>query len=235
MSLLRRVEPETLDHLAADDPRAIRSRRDLQRVNLAMGTLSLLRRAIAAALGTRVPMRVAELGAGDGSLMLRLARKLGERWPGVALSLVDRQAVVSDETRVAFERVGWVVQLETADVFDWLASPRAEGHDLIVANLFLHHFEPGSLQRLLQAIARCSSALAALEPRRSALALAGSHLIGLLGCNDVTRRDAVLSVHAGFRGDELSSLWPKKGWRLEEGPAGAFSHRFVASRLETMV
>ena len=46
------------------------------------------------------------------------------------------------------------------------------------------------------------------EPRRSALPLAGSHLVGLLGAGPVTRQDAVSSVHAGFRAQELSDLWP---------------------------
>jgi hypothetical protein len=42
----------------------------------------------------------------------------------------------------------------------------------------------------------------------------------------------VLSVHAGFRGSELSALWPRhpKGWRLREYPAGLFSHCLRAER-----
>ncbi len=39
--LMRRVEAETLDHLREDDPRAIRSRRDLRRINRIMGNLPI--------------------------------------------------------------------------------------------------------------------------------------------------------------------------------------------------
>ena len=53
-------------------------------------------------------------------------------------------------------------------------------------------------------------------------------MIGLLGCNDVTRRDAVLSVRAGFNDTELTSLWPATGWTIEEGPAGMFAQVFTA-------
>jgi hypothetical protein len=71
----------------------------------------------------------------------------------------------------------------------------------------------------------------ACEPRRSAPALAASRLVGLIGCNGVTRHDAVASVRAGFTGSELSALWPAgPGWKLHEGAAGLFSHRFMARR-----
>ncbi len=43
LSLPRRVEPELLDDLAADDPRAQRSRDDLRRIHRAMATLPIVR------------------------------------------------------------------------------------------------------------------------------------------------------------------------------------------------
>ena len=94
--------------------------------------------------------------------------------------------------------------------------PAPDRYDLIVANLFLHHFEPAPLRRLLAGIASAGDAFFACEPRRAPLALAGSHLIGAIGVNAVTREDAVLSVHAGFRGRELGDLWPaeRADWEL---------------------
>jgi hypothetical protein len=41
----------------------------------------------------------------------------------------------------------------------------------------------------------------------------------------------LVSVRAGFRGHELSRLWPNPaGWRLQEGPALPFTHCFFAQR-----
>jgi hypothetical protein len=41
----------------------------------------------------------------------------------------------------------------------------------------------------------------------------------------------VLSVRAGFSGNELSALWPADGgWQLTERRAGHFSHLFIARR-----
>jgi len=55
--------------------------------------------------------------------------------------------------------------------------------------------------------------------------------VGAVGANDVTRRDAVLSVRAGFSDRELSACWPDdSGWQLRETGARLFSHTFAAVR-----
>jgi hypothetical protein len=50
----------------------------------------------------------------------------------------------------------------------------------------------------------------------------------------VTREDAVLSVHAGFREKEITALWPVNSdeWQVREYSAGLFSHCFYAERME---
>src|SRR6185312_2676586 len=101
--------------------------------------------------------------------------------------------------------------------------------DAMAANLFLHHFEAPALAHMLALAASRTRLFVGCEPRRSRFALAGASLLGIVGCNDVTRHDAVVSVRAGFRGGEIGSLWPADGWRVEEGAWGLFSHRFVAS------
>jgi len=247
LNLPRVVLPEVLDGLAAQDQAAQRSRRDLQRVHRAMGTRGTLLRALRALplLRTRTessaPLRVLELGAGDGSLMLGVARSLQGKFPAVALTLFDRLPLLTAATVAAYAQAGWTATAEVGDVLDWAATTQAERQaslavpdwDLIVANLFLHHFKTAELAQLLAAVARRSQHVVACEPRRSWLAWAGSHLVGALGANAVTREDAVLSVHAGFRDHELKALWPTSppGWKLSEGAAGLFSHCFVASRV----
>jgi hypothetical protein len=239
----RVVGAEALDGLPHDDPSAIRSRRDLRRVHRAMGTQMIIMRALKAMKLSRheiEPLRMLEIGAGDGSLMLGVAQALSGAWPKVALTLLDRQALVTPSTVASYRALGWTVATEVGDVLDWAAGGRPkppvnanQRWDLIVANLFLHHFEGEQLARLMQAIAQKSDRLLACEPRRDWLALVGSHLTGMIGANAVTREDAVLSVHAGFLGQELSALWPAQGepWRIQECAAGLFSHFFWAERL----
>lgn len=229
MSWPRQVQPELLDVLPADDPRAIRARGDLRRVNRLMAALFLMLRALDRSVLPQPPRSIVELGSGDATFMLRLARQRAARWPGVKVTVLDRQAIVDSQTVKSFFKLGWELEVLTADVFAWLAQPVSARADLMLANLFVHHFCGKRLSRLLEGVAQRTRAFLACEPRRAPTALLGSHLLGLIGCNAVTRHDAVLSVRAGFRGQELSALWPKEGdWVLREWPAGLFSHCFLA-------
>lgn len=233
MSFARLVEPELLDQLRADDPRAIRSRGDLRRINRLMSATRLLEEALDPLITGREQLRIIELGAGDGSLMLRLAHTRTTHWPPITLGLLDMQPVVSADVLERYRAIGWTPEVIKADVFDWLASTPASDTDtpIIVANLFLHHFDGQRLTDLMHGIAARARAFVCLEPRRSGTALLGSRMLGVIGCNAVTRHDAVVSVRAGFDDGELSALWPSDaGWTLNEGKAGLFSHRFVAVR-----
>jgi len=234
MTMSRVVEPELLDALAPDDPRAVRSRADLRRINRLMGTRALLGGPLDALLAGAPPTRVVELGAGDGTLLLRLGQSRGRQWPGISLGLLDLHPVVSTRTLAGYRALGWDAEVIQADVFAWLAHAAVEApaaRPLVLANLFVHHFQGPRLQQLLAGIAARARAFICVEPCRSPLALLGSRLLGAIGCNDVTRHDAVTSVRAGFSGQELSALWPDPGaWNLEEGAAGLFSHRFLAMR-----
>jgi hypothetical protein len=230
----RVVEPELLDDLPPTDPRAVGSRADLRRLNFIMGHAGILSRVLRQHLGEAAvrsrPLRLVELGAGDGTLLLRLAR----RWPvaGVTaeVALLDRQNLVSAETRREFASLNWSVENVTTDVFAWLEQP-APVVDVMLANLFLHHFTDEQLAELLRLAAARTNLFIACEPRRTHAAPRACRLLWLIGCNAVTQHDAIISVRAGFAGRELSPLWPAgDGWKLSEQSAGLFSHCFVAKR-----
>src|ERR1039458_8146833 len=103
----RAVAPEWLDELPSSDAGALCSRRDLQRLNFWMGHVSIFRRVLAKIPAGQNPPRLVELGAGDGTLLLRLARALGPPWTAARAVLVDRRPSVSNETRAGFAELGW--------------------------------------------------------------------------------------------------------------------------------
>jgi Methyltransferase domain len=223
----RIVQPELLDVLRPEDPLATRSRRDLRRVNSLMGNPAIMARTLENNSGTRAPRQIIELGAGDGNFLLAVAQKISPRWPDVNATLLDLQKNVSSEMLAAFSKLGWRAEAVVADVFDWPQIPT----EVVVANLFLHHFENARLAGLLDAISRRAKLFIAIEPRRGCLPFLFSQLLWLIGCNSVTQHDAPISVRAGFSGAELSALWPdKQNWRLTEQRVGAFSHLFIARR-----
>jgi hypothetical protein len=204
-----------------------------------MGSCGILSRAVRDAL-TSTPrhtrLRILELGAGDGSLALRIATRLATHWRQAELTLLDRQALIAEPTGTAFAHLGWTLRPLTVDALEWARAPAQQQLSgrwhMVLANLFLHHFEEDGLRELLSAVAQRCNAFVACEPQRSLPALIGSRMLPALAVSADTRHDAVVSVHAGFHGRELSRMWPAnpRCWKLEERAAGPFSHLFVAAR-----
>lgn len=225
----RVVQAELLDLLPPNDPRVLRTRHDLRRVNAWMGNHAIMAEALRTAANGRTPKQITDLGAGDGHFLLRVARKISPSWPEINATLLDRREHVSDETLAAFAKLGWRAEAVVADVFDWPQGPAG----MVITNLFLHHLEDARLTELFHAVARRAHLFVAIEPRRAPWPLFCCRWLWVIGCSSVTRHDAILSVRAGFSGKELSALWPMDGgWELAERRTGLFSHLFVARRME---
>jgi hypothetical protein len=216
----RIVEPELLDELPATDPRAIQSRRDLRRINALMRNAATIRRFLEQAIH-HPPLTIAEIGSGDGNISTQVVAHFTISG---RLILIDQQPIACSQTSK-----NWTVQLIQSDIFEWFrTSPQV---DVIIANLFLHHFQDERLRELLAAAAQSCRCFVACEPRRDSFAHWFSRRVNLIGCNEVTANDAAISVRAGFRDSELSQLWPKNDHsKLTERRAGLFTHFFGAVR-----
>lgn len=178
----RVVEPEILDELPTDDPAARASRVDLRRINFLMGNERWILRRVAA-MGGAADRGIIEWGAGSGDLL----RKLGRMGPAVGMDRAARPEGLP-------EAVGW----RRTDVLEDDA-----GSGVLVANLFLHHFEGVALRRLGERMANFA-AVVAVEPWRSRTAL-GLGAVMLPFVSRVTRHDMPVSIRAGFRRGELAA------------------------------
>jgi hypothetical protein len=207
----RVIMPEILDDLDPADPEAIGARRDLRKINFLMGNERWILRQVKA-VPEQARKGIVEWGSGSGDLLRCLAR-IG---PAAGVDLVPRPAGLPDE-------VGW----RQGDVFD----QQAEGGGVLVANLFLHHFDDAGLCRLGE-VAKQFEALVFVEPLRTPIsAILGRGLLPFV--NRVTKHDTIVSIRAGFVPGELGKcmgLDPEE-WKVSERCSWRGGLRVLASRV----
>lgn len=203
------VEPEILDDLPTDDPAARAARVDLRLLNFMMGNERWILRRVGA-MPQLAQRGIVDWGAGSGELL----RKLAGLGPAVGVDRAARPDGLPAE-------IGW----RQEDVFEDCASG-----GLLVANLFLHHFE-GDALRCLGERMNGFAAVVAVEPWRSRLALG---LGGLMFpfISRVTRHDMPVSIRAGFRRGELAGLLglDPGGWDISEAVDLRGGLRWMARR-----
>jgi hypothetical protein len=193
---MRKLTPELLDHLPHDDPGALRSRRDLRRINRFMGN----ERWIASVI-PKETQSITEIGAGDGYLLSRLAREHPHA-DITAYDLAPRPAHLP-------AAVNWI----QADLF---TQPSPPPGGVLIANLFLHHFTDSQLSELGKWMSTFDTIITN-EPLRATLPL----LMGKLASpfiHAITRHDMRVSIEAGFLTGELAGLLEleKSGFDIHE-------------------
>lgn len=212
----RSVQPEVLETLEPDSAVAIRSREDLQVVNAFMGNPRWIRRMLKTHAAP--DWTVAELGAGDGRLSLDLLE--------AGICQADRLCGLD----LAPRPVGWPPEARwhQGDIFSEPLPPA----QVLVANLFLHHFEPDSLAKLGARIPPETRLILAAEPARFRIhSYLGRVLCWLANLNWVTRYDMQVSIRAGFRGRELpASLELGPEWQISIFQTVLGGYRMLALR-----
>jgi hypothetical protein len=110
-------------------------------------------------------------------------------------------------------------------VLDDLVRPDA---DVIVANLFLHHFMGEALKKIGDQI-KNARLLIINEPARRELHLAQAALLAALAdFGRVTRHDMMASIHAGFCNDELTAGLGIADWKCSLSITWLGAYRVVA-------
>lgn len=181
-----------------------------------MGNTAWIRRQVLRP--TQPPEGILELGAGEGRLIAHLPgahRRAGldrtPRPPGLNPS------------------ISWI-QSDALTFTGWSDFP------VVVASLFLHHFERPELARLGRAFDQHARLIVAAEPARSRTwDLAFRLLCPLLRAHPVTRHDGRISIAAGFRRGELAAileLSPAR-WEIRDTVTSRGSYRFFARRRTT--
>jgi hypothetical protein len=231
----RNIQSEILDHLSPDDPRVFHARKDLRFINGLMNHARILRSNIFPQLNMGSPLRILEIGSGDGTLAYEIFKKCGKLPAGGRMDFVDKAGILSRQVKRDLGELGWEVNEFEADVFHWVEN-NPDAYHLCFASLFLHHFDEKELKLLFHHLSGKTKRFLCIEPRRDRFGLLGALGLRLLGCDPVTLHDAKISVRAGFHHQELSHIWNQSvpsRWQLKERRAGLFSHLFSASSTAT--
>ena len=205
----RVVAPEILETLADDDPHAIQGRLDLLKVNWIMGNHRWLLRTLKR---ERKPgEHICELGAGDGALSRKMLQN----------------AICTPQELHAVDLAGEPKNWPAGAIWhrgDLFAQPLPDC-EILVANLFLHHFTEEQLAKLGSRLSSKTRLILAAEPARYFIhKISGWLFSNLTRLNHVTRHDMQVSIRAGFRGDELPRALGLAGnWHSEASctPFGA--------------
>ncbi len=212
----RHIRPELLDLLPQDDPDAIRAREEMVQVNGIMGNHRWIERMVRR--HGEPGWSITELGAGDGTLSLRLLKSALCCETG--LHGVDLAAVPPNWPAQS----GWTCG-------DVLAQPLPESN-IVIANLFLHHFTDEQLRELGARLSPVTRLIVAAEPMRLWIhSITGRLFCELAELNHVQRYDMQVSIRAGFRRGELQeALGLGTEWQVEVQAHPLGGYRFLAQR-----
>lgn len=213
--MFRSIQPEILDSLPHDHPAALRNRRDLRLINFLMGAerwfVSTLRR-VAAPRDSFL-----EIGAGTGELGRSLARAIAPvRYTG--LDLWPRPHNWPDHWR-------WM-QTDLLDFQNYAAE------SVVIGNLILHQFSTEELAGIGRMMQQHARVIAFSEPARRSLHLWQVKLLAPLGLSPVARHDALVSIRAGFLGEELPMALglDRRNWKWTVATGFRGYYRMVAVR-----
>lgn len=210
----RTLVPEILDSLKATDPEAVRSRRDLRRLDLLLGGS----RWIVGALARRninPDSCIYELGAGEGRLCERLARA----FPQARVTGLDLQSRPASLP----ESAAWVRG-------DFFAAPTLREADVVVGSLILHHFQEEDLRRLGVAFSRAHTLIFSEPWRDQGVLLRAALALPFVG--KVTQHDMPASIRAGFRPGEMAAALglQTSEWKIAESSHWQGVIRMIACR-----
>lgn len=210
----RVVEPELLDALPPSHPEARESRSELDLMNLLMGNHYWISHVVRKL--HRPGWRLLELGAGSGALGQKLSKGF---WPVDALIGMD---VTSKPSRWP-DGAAWVKGNVLQDPL-----PEAE---IVVANLLFHQFDREELKEVGRRLPERCRVLISVDPSRTFHTLLLGRAVAFLArLNRVTIHDMILSVHAGFRGEELPDGLRLRGWSATTWTTFRGGYRMKAER-----
>ena len=203
----RATEPELLDRRDLDAPQVAQSLRLCATVNRFLGGTRVVRKFLEAEFRrapTNRPLRVLDIGAGDGSIPLavnRWARGRGRNVEWVCLERSPHAARLARQAAAAANDLR--IQVIEEDILDHQPD---EPYDCAIGSMFFHHLTDEGILALLERLRTfVSQSVLVNDLERCGACYRGFAAISRFLAPAV-RHDALLSIRRGFRPGELFRL-----------------------------
>ncbi len=183
---------------------------DLWRINRWLGGVSSSLRLLEnffARTGAH-PVRILDVGSGDSRLAGRLQAELLRRGVRAKFSVLDRRLSHLQKGRPSVHGLSPVVA-------DALNLPFADGSfNVVMCNLFFHHFSDGMAEKLLHQLAAVASeAVLINDLERHLLPYLFIRCAPIFTLSPMSRHDAQASVRQAYTRDELRDLAAAAGFK----------------------
>ena len=209
----RSFDPAVMEMMDRPQPFSAELERDLQRLrqlNRWFGSYRLVLKFMRRWIKPGTRLRVVDLATGSGDiprLLVDFARNIGAH---IEVDAVDRQSATLQIARKLSAGYPQISFYE-ADILGWDC---AQGYDIALCSLVLHHFSDDDAVNLLRRCRELSRRFVLVSDlRRGFLLPAGVHVLtALIFREPMTRFDARLSAQRAFSFSEIHQLAIQGGW-----------------------
>ena len=209
----RSFDPAVLEMMDRPQPVSPELERDLQRIrqlNCWFGSYRLLLKFTRRWIKPGARMRIVDLATGSGDiprLLVDFARNAGAH---IKIDAVDRQAATLEIARRLSSEYPEISYYE-ANILEWDC---AQGYDVALCSLVLHHFSNEDAVGVLRRCRELSKRFVLVSDlRRGFLLRSGVYMLtAVMFREPMTRFDARLSAQRAFSFAEMRELATRAGW-----------------------
>jgi 2-polyprenyl-3-methyl-5-hydroxy-6-metoxy-1,4-benzoquinol methylase len=210
----RSFDPAVLEMMDRPQPVSAELERDLKRIrqlNRWFGSYRLISLFMRRWIVPGAQMRVVDLATGSGDiprLLVDHARRIGAQ---IEIDAVDQQAATLEIARSLSAEYP-EISYNAANVLEWDC---AQGYDMVLCSLVLHHFSDDDAARLLRRCRELSKRFVLVSDlRRGLLLWTGVYILtAFIFREPMTRFDARLSAQRAFSFVEMRDLAIEAGWK----------------------
>lgn len=210
----RRFDPAVLEIMDRPQPVSPELERDLEglrQLNRWFGSYRLVSFFMQRWIMPGEHIRIVDLATGSGDiprLLVDHARRIGAQ---VTVDAVDQQAATLEIARSLSSDYP-EISYHAANILEW---DSANGYDIALCSLVLHHFSNVDAVNLLRQCRALSKRFVLVSDlRRGFLLQAGVYMLtALIFREPMTRFDARLSAERAFSFDEMHELAVRAGWQ----------------------